>query len=516
MDCPDENQMSGFLLGGTSANDRLSLEAHIDLCSNCREILSEVVRAQVTDDPTDSGRIGRYVVEEIVGAGAMGMVYRCFDPELRRVVAIKLLDEGCPIDGREGEALAKLAHPNVVAVHDVGRFGERVFIAMEHVEGVSLSEWLLVRTRPWQEIARAFVQAARGLAAAHAAGIVHRDFKPSNVLIGRDGRVRVADFGLASMDSAGSASAAGTPAYMAPEQRAGRASARSDQFSFCVAMCEALCGRRPAIGSSPRLPDSSRRSILKSLRAILEQGLSSDPDRRLPDMDFVADAIERALARDGRRGPGWLVAPFLGLLVLAGLGWRWTGDEPSAGEPISMRDRALIARAWSQARILFGNLSRDDVRLPLEQRLARIAGEIERDGSGCVTAKPAQDRIAITFARCRESVREGVIGSVVAVYRAQGDALIASVDPTEIAWSGLPIVWSARGQLSFDAGERRIELSADSHGATARAPFQAHQAFSFRAKSGAGDCVDVRRGHWTTTSGGKTESRSVADVRSCD
>jgi serine/threonine protein kinase len=228
-------------------------------------------------------RLGRYVIIDLLGSGGMGVVYTAYDPDLDRRVALKLLrpDRG-PSWGetgrlrllREAQAIARLSHPNVIAVYDAGSFGDQVFVAMEFIEGGTLRQWLEERP-PWREVLDRFLLAGRGLAAAHAAGLVHRDFKPDNVLLSRDGRVRVMDFGLARpigepsrMEEwrapAGSGGnlaspltqwgeALGTPGYMAPEQLRGEASdARSDQFSFCVSLYEALYGERPFLGDSPR------------------------------------------------------------------------------------------------------------------------------------------------------------------------------------------------------------------------------------------------------------------------
>src|SRR5262249_54400520 len=144
------------------------------------------------------GKLGRYILLSRIGAGGMGIVYAAYDPELDRRVALKLLRDARPgVALRdEARAIAKLAHPNVVAVHDVGREGDAAFVAMEYVDGTTLAEWLRERRAP-AAILDAFVQAGRGLAAAHAVGLVHRDVKPSNIMIGRDGRARVLDFGLA-------------------------------------------------------------------------------------------------------------------------------------------------------------------------------------------------------------------------------------------------------------------------------------------------------------------------------
>jgi serine/threonine protein kinase len=219
----------------------------------------------------DGAALGRYVVQHELGRGGMGTVYAAFDPELNRKVALKLVrpetgkldtNEGRRRLLREAQAMAQLSHPNVIAVHDVGTFGEQVFIAMEYVEGSTLTKWLAERKRTWREIVNMFVQTGRGLAAAHAAGILHRDFKPDNVLVGKDGRPRVLDFGLARApfgepekgahsnenDERARADASspsklaplaaalsepgrlmGTPAYMAPEQLMGQPADQQDR-----------------------------------------------------------------------------------------------------------------------------------------------------------------------------------------------------------------------------------------------------------------------------------------------
>ncbi|MEM6994111.1 MAG: serine/threonine-protein kinase, partial [Myxococcota bacterium] len=227
------------------------------------------------------GRVfGRYVVLQHIGAGGAGTVYAAYDPELNRKVALKVLNDERPRSRqrlmREAQAIAKVTHPNIVAVHDVGTHQGRVYIAMEFVDGFTLRRWLAVKTRPWQDVLDKLNAAGEGLAAAHDAGLVHRDFKPDNVLVDRAGRVVVLDFGLARRASTagdsrqseedqqidamlrtprhtpldinitGAGALMGTPAYMAPEQHLRqRVDARTDQFSFCVVFWEALYGERP-------------------------------------------------------------------------------------------------------------------------------------------------------------------------------------------------------------------------------------------------------------------------------
>src|SRR5581483_7017268 len=182
-----------------------------------------------------------------LGSGGFGVVYLAWDPQLDRQIALKVLRpsggdaEALAADLlREAKAMAKLSHPNVTAVYDVAALGGQVAIAMERIDGTNAREWLAEKPRTQREILAVFLAAARGLQAAHAAGLVHRDFKPENVLVGRDGRVAVTDFGLARPETAAGARS-GTPRYMAPEHRRGEAvDARADQYSLAVALNEAL------------------------------------------------------------------------------------------------------------------------------------------------------------------------------------------------------------------------------------------------------------------------------------
>lgn len=222
--------------------------------------------------------VGRYLVLSRTGQGGMGVVYSAHDPELDRKVALKLLlseqspgSEGSTRLLREAQALAKLSHPNVVSVHDVGTLGNRVWIAMEFLEGRTVAAWLKEKRRSWREVLEVFVQAGEGLRAAHAAGFIHRDFKPENVMVTTSGRVKVMDFGLARIDKDESETDVntirtsehqdvaltrtgmllGTPRYMSPEQWDGAsADLRTDQFSFCVSLWEALFGEAPFSGNT--------------------------------------------------------------------------------------------------------------------------------------------------------------------------------------------------------------------------------------------------------------------------
>ncbi len=250
--------------------------------------------------------VGRYVVLSELGRGGMGTVFAAFDPDLDRRVALKVVTPH-PYEerenlGREARVLAKIEHPNVATVYDVGFWDERLFIAMELVDGGDLEAWL----RPGRsaaEILDVYRQAGRGLAAAHERGIVHRDFKPSNVLVGTDGRARVADFGLARLDTASAepiragdsmrglvhseSTTGGTADFMAPEVvDGGRADTRSDQFSYCVALHWSLCGRLPSPGCVDEMEAPA------AVRKVLERGLSPMPSDRFESMEALLSALE--------------------------------------------------------------------------------------------------------------------------------------------------------------------------------------------------------------------------------
>ncbi len=262
---------------------------------------------------SEAPRFGRFVVRRRLAIGGMGIVYDAWDPTLRRPVAVKVVRidaEGASSASivEEAKALAKLSHPDIVQVFDVGRCDDGVFLAMELVEGRTLRTWLRERPRSWPEIADAFGVVAGALAAAHCQRIVHRDLKPDNIMMRADGRPIVLDFGLARAlvcepteddDTAPQTRPCGTPPYMAPEQFRGRCDPRSDQFSFCASLYEALHGCRPFAGSSAEhecAPVDPRTAPAWLLR-ICERGLQRHPDDRFANMGEIVAALRRGRAR---------------------------------------------------------------------------------------------------------------------------------------------------------------------------------------------------------------------------
>ncbi len=325
---------------------------------NVLEVVENESEEPLDGDSGSCRTLGRFRLLRQIGSGAMGVVYEGYDAELDRRVALKVLrPEAAACDAlhahsrmmREAKALARLRHPHVTAIYEVGTSDEgSPFIAMELVEGRTLGRWIRSRPRSTREIVEVFLQAGRGLAAAHDAGLVHRDFKPDNVIIDEDGQARVVDFGLArtaglgdllpTLDENGddedvplhltsTGAVLGTPAYMAPEQFEGSTvDSASDQFSFCVALFEALYGRRPYPGNDlPSLqrsllagkPVGPRRGVPRSLYRVLRRGLSTEASERYSSMHVLLDALEACLQRP-RVSRSFLLVAGLAAAVLAG------------------------------------------------------------------------------------------------------------------------------------------------------------------------------------------------------
>jgi tetratricopeptide (TPR) repeat protein/predicted Ser/Thr protein kinase len=295
--------------------------------------------------------VGRFTVLERIGSGGMGLVFKAYDMQLDRKVAVKVIRVDGASDAarralvKEARALARLSHPNVVNVYEIGELDDQLFVAMEFLSGPTLRAWLDEGPRAWADVLAVYRQAGEGLAAAHAEGIIHRDFKPHNAMFGADRRVRVLDFGLARLREVDQASRValeehagpvdvaitvtgallGTPAYMSPEQLAGRpADASSDQFGFCVALYEALYGERPFAGSTlrqlvfavklGRIEDAPRGSEVPTwLRKVVVRGLANAPGERWPSMRALLVALaDDPVLRRRRWGAAAIVVGLLG------------------------------------------------------------------------------------------------------------------------------------------------------------------------------------------------------------
>ncbi len=453
---------------------------------------------QMGHDPARMGQIGRFVVLRRLGAGGMGVVYLAYDNALDRRVAVKLIRSVAAPDPvqiarmrREAQAMARLSHPNVLQIYEAGESEGSLFLAMEYVHGGSLGQWLSGHVsmdrpiapppRDWRAIVAMFIQAGRGLAAAHQAGLVHRDFKPDNVLVGEDGIARVADFGLVRVveaEPAGPAvsgasghapvdsltvtrSVMGTPAYMSPEQHAGLPTdARTDQFSFCVALWEALYGERPFAGGTLEelartvgrgepvaLPAGS--GVPTWLRSALLRGLAVDPADRWPSMQALLGVLtSNPAARRRRRlmaaGASVLVAGAVGLLGYATLAGRQRADVATQRADVATqraavasdeRDRALAAATREAVR------ARDTLRMASLREIdhdptsvALILQEVEDPGR---TPEWTQSALATLATPLSAAVLRGHSNGVTAAeFIGDDDELVvtSAVDRTARVW----------------------------------------------------------------------------------
>ncbi len=458
--------------------------------------VKDLVKSRLFRSKAEPVKIGRFTVLDRLGEGGMGVVYAAYDDQLDRKIAVKVLrGEVTRQDHlgrtrllREAQAMARLSHPNIVAVHEVGPLDDQqIFIAMEFVRGESLDAWLRARARPWREVLATFLLAGRGLEAAHRAGIVHRDFKPHNVLVGDEGLVKVLDFGLAraaghagsealtttrddsdSHDDPDSADAAGlltrpltrtgaimgTPAYMAPEQHIGLpATAYSDQFSFCVSLHEGLYGQHPfdcttlgrlvvdvAAGKLQEPPPGHK--IPAWLRRVLLRGLAVEPERRYPSMA----ALLAGLARDPAAAPRRSLAP---LALARGVGGASFGAASllPAASAVCPGAAAELADVWDEPRaeavrkaILATELPyAADTWAHLQPRLDAYAQAwVAMRGEACETHHAARqsDQLFDLRTACLDQRR----ASLGALVEALSEADAAAVEKAVAAASALPPV----------------------------------------------------------------------------
>ena len=465
----DDNAASEFVSGSLPPSAVGKVEGHLASCRDCRAL----VAALAADSGEDSNartflherisasqagwlpgktlaigdRVGRYLVLSSLGAGGMGVVFAAYDPNLGRKIALKLLRSGLAGSSkdarnrlrREAQAIAQLSHPNVVSVYDVGTTdGGDLYIAMEFVEGDTLTSWLKKYPRTWREIIDVFVQAARGLASAHGVGLLHRDFKPDNVLVGGDGRVRVTDFGLArsllapeetaygkpvmtalNLALTATGTVLGTPRYMPPEQMTGPdLDARSDQFSFCVALYEALYGRHPlrdatsvqmAERGDRAQPPPEGTKVPQAIGSAVLRGLERERGKRFPSMSSLIDEL---VPRPRRAPVRYAVLAIVGFLAVGAATAAVLANQPAAvpaasetsGPPQLVEElhqmkleREALLRRLEQARVdqrelewLRGELARKDDEI---QRLTDEVGLQILAPEG-VARKPAKMSLA--------------------------------------------------------------------------------------------------------------------------
>ncbi len=436
MECLDEQTVLDLVGDSVADERRAQIMAHADGCTNCRTLIAAASRAFLSDDksaapdahadtyaePNKSSRaaraelppgrtLGRYSILEFIGEGGMGVVCAAYDPELDRRVALKLVrTRGGPDETtlrarlqREARALARLSHPNVVTVHDVGTVDDQLFIAMEFVDGPTLARWLKEHpSASWQEKLSLLLQAGRGLAAAHAMGLVHRDFKPDNVLIGKDGRARVTDFGLVRADALDDAVGmvspsatetdddaltrtglfVGTPAYTAPEQMSGKSvDARADVFSFCVTAYECLYGVRPFRAATlgelreairdARIVDVRDGGVPHRIRRLLVRGLAADPEQRFASLTALLPELQRGpLVRRRRRVAAALLLALVAVAVWA-IRARDRGPQCGGGAE-------RMASVWSAARKNMLGITVGAADPPAWQRVASALDDYAR------------------------------------------------------------------------------------------------------------------------------------------
>ncbi|MBL8954988.1 MAG: protein kinase [Myxococcaceae bacterium] len=442
--CFTEDMLLSFSEQKLSDADASAVSAHLDGCSDCRIIVSELARGQTEAHVNEPERplvrgsaLGRYLVLEQIGAGGMGVVYAAYDPDLDRRVALKLLRHAGGEKQRarlvrEARAMARLSHPNVAPVFGVETLGDRVFVVMEFIVGENARRWAR-EERTAAEVLDVFVQAGRGLEAAHHAGIVHRDFKPDNMMVRPNGRVSVLDFGLARPAGEGApgveverpaspssltetGTVMGTFAYMPPEQRLGLPTdARADQYAFCVSLHEVLYGAPPT-EAPKRTP-----KVGAVVTRVLARGLQPDAAARFPDMQALLVELERA--RAPARRWGWAVAAAAALGSVAVAGALLGGAEPCAG------GEAEVARAWGTEQreavaraFAAGGTSPDAIRAALDGYRAKWVGA-QREACEATRVKGVQSEELLDRRMLCLGARKAALGATARALASGGPSL---------------------------------------------------------------------------------------------
>lgn len=399
--CPPDDELAAYVDGRLDRPAQIAVRRHLLTCDACAEVVAEYANAwsmspgeasSATDNSTSADEprplprtLDRYSVRGRVGVGGMGEVLVADDPVLGRRVAIKRLfapDRASLL--REASFAARLEHPNIVQIFDVVQSGNEALIVMEFIDGAPLDRWLRQPRSP-EELLDVFRQAALGLAAAHDAGVIHRDFKPHNVLVGIDGRVRISDFGMARDKGDQHPGTGGTRIYAAPEQRLGaEADAASDQYSFCCALLEGLVGRRPPDGKRwtellTELPDVWTGRARTRITRALQRGLSLRVASRWPSMQALVEALPSTEANRRRRFHIAAAAVIgIGILAIGTFGTSRRAHRATAGFADSPKVASTIAaQELEQGRAL---LQTDDLpsalpHLELARRAATVGGD---------------------------------------------------------------------------------------------------------------------------------------------
>ncbi|MFO0595884.1 MAG: serine/threonine-protein kinase [Myxococcaceae bacterium] len=494
---PEPYALLRLATGQVPPEERAQLESHVSGCTDCAAYLSRVQlggngsevtgdvgppRALLPEPELPAGTpIGHFRIEKRLGLGGMGVVYLARDTNLDRSVALKLLraDTGGTDDSqgartrllREAHAMARLNHPNVVTIYEVGAHEDRIFFAMELVDGGTLRAWLKEKPRTWREVLDVFIAAGRGLEAAHAAGLVHRDFKPENVLISSDGRVRVTDFGVARAVNELPAparpntapittplespltvegSVVGTVAYMSPEQFSGaKVDARSDLYSFCFALYEALYGERPfkRPGETQVAPPPAGTAVPAWLRAVVVAGLHVDPFHRTHDLKTLLAQLERPPMSRARLAAIALAAV---VLVAAGVfGWK----QLRAGPCNTLEAR--LGLAWNDElrhalSAALGASPEDAARWPLaEKALDRYAQQWLAAGQAACTTEQPPAALGLQL-ECLEE-RRSALSTITHLLSTRDDPRVRKA--AVIIVDGLPMISSCADPRALSVAE---------------------------------------------------------------
>ncbi|MBL4633473.1 MAG: serine/threonine protein kinase [Kofleriaceae bacterium] len=376
MTCPNNNRINEFVSGVLKGAPLVTIEEHIDQCMSCRELVSVLTKLRQEMLESQEFRVDevawpvpeRYEISHLLGRGGMGSVFLAKDRKLRRNIALKMMRPQRYGDSdttkmqerfvQEAQNMAQISHPNVVTIHDYGHHEGYAYIAMEYVDCQSLSEWLREGTPSLEKITSVLLQAGEGLVAAHEAGLIHRDFKPDNVLVAKDGRVLITDFGLSSgaaiplgretgvsdnlIGLTQTGMMLGTPIYMAPEQHRGEvADERSDQYSFCASFYEALAGSNAFAGDSSKGLAANKQAnkmrplparLPKYLRGLIEKGLRADPVERHASVRVLLSSIS---TKPQRRYLPYLGVAAVAAAAIAFLTYKmWPTESSLASQPV--------------------------------------------------------------------------------------------------------------------------------------------------------------------------------------